>query len=148
MVTIPFNHDAHTNAVKNFIIDNDMECDTGQLPNFGAVTITLEERQIVGYMGGHRKYGSHGHLDIFVVQEGLRSNQIGSMTALALFEMFTAIGIKSFTASVMQDNDRAVRFYRELGIPLEESWELKDQVSRCAKAVEERLKRIADDSGS
>ncbi len=128
--------------IKNLIEDNDMECNTGVLPEFGIVAFAKESdkpAKIVGYIGAHRKYGDSGHIDIFVVDSRFRNHDIGCNILEELLSMLQTCGIRKFSATVDHDNDNAISLYKSLAAPLEPKLEIEDRVGRALTAVKDRL---------
>ena len=63
--TIRCNDESLIPEIRDLIENNDMEFNTDHLPEFSLAAVGTHKSgyngEIVGYMGGHRKYGSNGH---------------------------------------------------------------------------------------
>ena len=137
MVIVPFDHAKHFNAIRRLIYKSDMDCVTHILPDISLVAI--DDSKVIGYIGGHRAYGFTGFIDMFVVDPEHRNKEIGSKLGLSLMELFSALGITRFFATVETDNILAKKFYESLDISVYEINEVKGNVQDTIAFLHKRL---------
>jgi ribosomal protein S18 acetylase RimI-like enzyme len=127
--------------VRDLIENNEMDCGTDIFPEFGIVAYSTEKKRhkAIGYIGGHRRFGSSGHIDIFVIDKEYRGYNIGSKLLKDMMDLFLRVGIDKYTAQVEQDNEKGIDYYESLGIPLAPKEEAEDTCVRCIRAIDDRL---------
>ena len=125
----PFSEDFHSQIV-NLIKESGLVCNTKELPRYGVAIVSQDFGHVIGYAGGHGKYGTVAHIDILVVDSGTREKGIGTILINKVCHLLLEAGYTNFTAEVEASNDKAIHLYLKLGAELKMSFGLNIETQR------------------
>ena len=94
------------------IDNNNLERNTDILPEIAVAILKetvneedfIKAKEIIGYIGAHKKYGSMAHIDILVIDTKQREKGLGTMLIKHMCSTLLELGYTSFSSEVAADN--------------------------------------------
>lgn len=128
--------------IRDLINDAGMHCTDG-LPDIGS--IALLEGRIIGFIGGHMKYGETGHIDMFVVERSHQREGIGLALGKHIVLELHYRGCTTFTAVTEPTALSAIALYRSLGAKFKVIYEFESDVIDILTKIKTRLKERSNE---